>query len=245
VTGRPGSAAVHRAAAILQELATHPEGITAPELSRRLDTAKSSVTDVVSTMLGQDAVTKDDDGVVRLGRQIVRIARGFVGGTRIIEEFPRSCARIPELDGAAVVLAILFGTDSAHIAVREGARPLPLTLTPGMRLPAWSTATGIALLAELPDGRFEGMFTGPAPVSPSGLTFDHQRLLEACATYRRRGWASNEGVEEMQLSSTAATIRVNRRPIAAVGVVRPLGERRPAQDASAVSRLAQDIAAHA
>lgn len=241
----PGSPAVQRAARLLSELAVHPHGLTVPELARRLATAKSSVVDLVSTLVAESAVTRDENGVVRLGGRMVEIASGFVGGTRLIEEFPRACSRVVELDGSAVVLAVRIGGDIAHVAVREGVRPLPLTLTPGMRLPAWSTATGIALLGELSDESVDRLFCDVPATSPSGLTFDPQRLRAARAKYRRHGWASNEGVEEMTLAGTATTVMVEGRVLAAVGVVRPRGEGTRSKDASAIRRLAHDLASRA
>ncbi|MCV7286296.1 helix-turn-helix domain-containing protein [Mycolicibacterium wolinskyi] len=241
----PGSPAVHRAARVLAELAANPHGVSVPELARRLGTAKSSVSDLVSTLLLERAVTRDEQGTVRLGVRIAEIARGFVGGTRLIEEFRPACARISELDGAAVVLAVLVGGDIAHVAVREGDRPLPLTLTPGMRLPAWSTATGIALLTDLPDVVVDRLYQNEPAASPSGLIFDADRLLLARKACRTRGWASNEGVEEMTLAGTAAVVVVDGRPLAAVGVVRAQGSARHATDAAAIGRLAHELASRA
>ncbi|MBN3453506.1 helix-turn-helix domain-containing protein [Mycobacterium sp. DSM 3803] len=242
---RPGSPAVHRAARILAELAANPHGLTVPELARRLGTAKSSVSDLVSTLLEEGAVTRDEQATVRLGARIPEIARGFVGGSRLIDEFRGACSRVTELNGAAIVLAVLVGGDIAHVAVREGDRPLPLTLTPGMRLPAWSTATGIALLSHLPDAVVDRMFQHEPAVSPSGLTFDADRLRLALKVCRSRGWASNDGVEEMALAGTAAAINVGGRTLAAVGIVRALGDATHEKDSAAILRLAGELASHA
>jgi DNA-binding IclR family transcriptional regulator len=228
--------ALRRAARVLGELATHDEPLSVAELSRRLDAPKSSLTDICGALLESDVLVRDLDGRVQLGPALGRIARGLVGGSRLLEVFPRVCAQADGLRGRTIVLAVLADLDAAHLAVRPGARPLALTLKPGMRLPAWSTGTGRALLSALPADVVERMHRGRVPESPSGLTFRLADLMSAVTEAQHRGYAVNA---EMGLVDTASVVGPLNGCVAAVGVIADVGD--PHDDAEPVRELARRL----
>jgi DNA-binding IclR family transcriptional regulator len=237
MTMTPGSPAVRRAARILGELATHDESLSVSELSRRLDTPKSSMTDVCGVLLELDVLVRDLDGRVQLGPALGRIARGLVGGTRLLEIFPRACAEAEGLRGRTIVLAVLADLDAAYLAVRPGTRPLALTLKPGMRLPAWSTGTGRALLSALPVEVVERMHGGRVPESPAGHAFRLTDLMAEVTGAQRRGYASNDELGEREL---AAPIGGLNGCVAAVGSIAGR-DQAGADDAEPVRQLARRL----
>lgn len=219
------SPAVRRAARILSALAIQHEPTGLAELSRRLAMPKSSLADVCGTLVETGMLVRDVDGRLQLGPRLSEIARGLVGGTRLLELFHAETRNAEGLDDRTVVLAILSGNDVAYLSVREGARPLPLTVKPGMRLPAWSTGTGWALLGTLPDAVIVATHDGPVPVSPGGQAFDPDRLLEAVALGRDRGFACNAEAGGMGLVETAALVHGAEGPLAAVASIVDIGAR--------------------
>nr|WP_243868990.1 helix-turn-helix domain-containing protein [Amycolatopsis granulosa] len=241
--GRSGSPAVRRAARVLRELAAQDETVSVAELSRRLDAPKSSLADICGVLLDLGMLTRDLDGGVQVGPAIGRIARGLVGGSRLLEVFPRACAQAPGLRGRTVVLAVLADLDVAYLAVRPGVRPLALTLKPGMRMPAWSTGTGRALLSALPVDVVERMHRGRVPESPSGHPFRLAELTAAVTLAQQRGYASNAELGEMQLAGTAAVVGGLTGCVAAVGSVVDLDQvHDPDEDAEPVRLLARRLA---
>ncbi|MCG5221007.1 IclR family transcriptional regulator domain-containing protein [Streptosporangium sp. KLBMP 9127] len=216
----PGrSPAVRKAARILFELAAHHEAANFAELSRRLAMPKSSLADICGVLLETGVLARDIDGRMQLGARLNEIARGLVGGTPLLELFHAETPHAKGLAGRTVVLAVLSGLDAAYLSVRPGERPLPLTLKPGIRLPAWSTGTGRALLSTLPDPVIREMHTDAAPLSPSGQLFEMERLIEAVGLARARGFASNADLGEMALAGTAAVVYGRGGPLAAVGSI--------------------------
>ncbi|SEG91542.1 DNA-binding transcriptional regulator, IclR family [Thermomonospora echinospora] len=243
--GRAGSPAVHRATRILGELAMHDEPLNVSELSRRVQVPKSSLSDICKVLVDGGMLSRGLDGGLRLGPGITRIARGLVGGSRLLEVFPRICAGARELDGRTVVLAVLRDLDAAYVAVRPGDRPLSLTLKPGMRLPAWSTGTGRALLSALPVDVVERMHSGPVPESPSGHRFRLKDLTAAVTLAQSRGYASSAELGEMSLTGTAALVEGLHGCIAAVGSIADgtrSDEPSPADDSVPIRALAARLA---
>lgn len=240
-SGRNGSPAVRRAAMILSEVATHDESLSVPELGRLLEVPKSSLADVVGVLLDTRMLVRDLDGRVRLGDAIGRIARGLVGGSRLLEVFPRACEQAEDLRGRTIVLAVLEDLDAAYLAVRPGTRPLALTLKPGMRLPAWSTGTGRALLAALPPAAVERMHREGAPESPSGRPFRLSDLMTAVTLAQQRGYASNADFGEMDLAGTAAVVAGINGQVAAIGSIVDIDQADTVDDAEPVCELAKRL----
>lgn len=228
----------------MSALAVEPEPVSVSELSRRLDLPKSSVADTCGVLIETGVLVRDIDGRVQLGPKLSVIARGFVGGSNLLEVFPSVCADAVELRGRTIALGVLMHLDVVYLAVRPGDRPLSLTLKPGMRLPAWSTGTGRALLSELPDATLKAMHADGTPASPSGQPFALDPLIEAVTRARRRGYASNTELGEMGLAGVAALVRVPGGSLAAVSSVADLHHANgddPDRDADAVRTLADRL----
>ncbi|WP_129664792.1 IclR family transcriptional regulator [Phytoactinopolyspora endophytica] len=243
----PGrSPAVRRATRILTELASRPAACSIADLARWTQTPKSSVADICGVLVDAGIVGRELDGRLRLGSRIGTIARGFVGGTDILEHFEAECERVHGLHDRTVVLAALVDTDVAYLAVHRDSEPLPLTLKPGMRLPAWSTGTGLALLSDLPDDTVRELHEHGVPQSPSGRLFDTDDLLAALAVARDRGYASNADTGEMALAGTAALVYGPQGALAAVGSISALNRGRDSdRDAVLVKQLAQRLSIRA
>ncbi|NEE03706.1 IclR family transcriptional regulator [Phytoactinopolyspora halotolerans] len=241
-TGR--SPAVRRATRILTELASRTDACSVADLARLTGTPKSSVADICGVLIETGMVGRELDGRLRLGGRIGDLARGFVGGTDILERFEAECDRIHGLGDMTVVLAVLIDTDVAYVAVRRSGEPLPLTLKPGMRLPAWSTGTGLALLSDLPDDTVRDLHQHGPPLSPSERSFDMDELLTALSVARDRGYASNADTGEMALAGTAVLVHGSQGAIAAVGSVSALDRGRDSdRDAVLVKQLARRLSA--
>jgi DNA-binding IclR family transcriptional regulator len=142
--------AVVKAARILSELAQQPDAMSASDLARRVDMAKSSVSDLCLTLIEEGLLARTSDGRYLLGRHLVELARSLVGGTRLLEVFADACGAIPDADGETVTMSVADGSDIVIVAVRRGSVALPITPKVGLHLPIWTTAAGRALLSATP-----------------------------------------------------------------------------------------------
>lgn len=231
------SPAVRRAAALLTDLAGYPDGSSAPDLARRLGYAKSSTVDLVSTLIGEEALTRDSDGTVRLGQVFTRLARGFVEGTDAAETFTVHANRIDALTGRTVSLAARIDDDLVYLAVRHGDHPTHLTLAPGLRLPLWDgSAAGVALLATESDGAIQSLLSRTSDQWPPTTSPSRANLMDAVRQCRDEGYAESlkpagDVAVVAQLGATALTV-------ATTGIPAPR-----ATDLAATRELA-DLVAH-
>ena len=132
-------------------------------------------------------------------------------------------------------LAVLHGRDVLYlIEERSPGRPLLITDV-GVRLPAVTTASGQAILAQLPRAQLRALFPdasafadgGGGPSTPTAL---RRRLTDV----RLRGWATEEGTVTPGLSSVAQVVLDHvGYPAAAIAITYPAAE----VDPVAVRRL--------
>lgn len=238
----PGrSPAVRRAARVLTLLSGEASGLTASDLSRRLGVPKSSLGDLIGTLAEQRMVTRSADGRVLLGPAVGQIARGFTGGSALLDDFDAECARYSAIDDHVALVATLVGLDVTYLAVRGSTGPLPLTLRAGIRLPAWATATGVALLTTLDDEEIERLHRHDPPTTPEGLSPDIESLMASVSEARSRGFAGDDGLGSVELSGVAALVP-GVAPALAVGLIPRTSsdEKARARD----ERLVRALAAH-
>jgi DNA-binding IclR family transcriptional regulator len=195
---RPGSGslapAVTRAVQILDVLAARPQEALGPsELARLLGLPKSSIANICGALAEAGLVRRVGTGF-SLGRRLAELGGAYLATVDQIEEFYEVSKRLPTGADETVQFAVLDGLEVTYLARHDGRQPVRLTSAVGRRLPAFSTATGKAALASLPDDelarRFAGLTTLPRATRRAHATVDE--LLADLAEVRRRGYAMDD-----------------------------------------------------
>ncbi len=115
--------------------------------------------------------------------------------------------------------SVLDGTDIVFVARVETKRIMSMTLGVGSRLPAWATAMGRILLADLGPAQLEEYFTKVTlePLSDRTVT-DEKKLRTIIHRARRDGWTLVDQEVEEGVRSLAVPIRAAGRAEAALTV---------------------------
>jgi len=235
---------------VLSLLARHTEPLPAGSISRALGLPRSTTYHLLTVLREQGFVTHLPEerryglGVAafELGsayqRQapLQRMARPLLG--RLVDETTHNAH-----------LAILHGRDVLYV-IEERAPGRPLLVTDvGVRLPATLTASGLAMLAELPAQQIRALFPhrdtlvqrdgrGPASVS---------QLRRELTEVRQRGYAVEDSSVSAGLSSVArAVLDHTGHPVAGVAVTYRTDEIDAAERdriVAAVSRVAATLSA--
>ena len=123
--------------------------------------------------------------------------------------------------GHTAQLGVLHGNELLYLLKERPARPETLVTDVGVRLPAHLTASGRAMLANLPAAHVRALFPSAAAFvqrtdrGPRSLA----ELRRVLANERRRGWAVEDGHVTYGFASVAhAVFDHGERPIAAISV---------------------------
>lgn len=190
--------AVSRALTLLERLAGKREPMTLARLADDLALPKSSVHGLCNTLVSFGYLRRQADGAYLIGPRVMGLAEAFISSTDVAREFDALWNDAGSLPEETVVLSVLAGGDALYIGVRNSARPLGVAFTVGMRLPAYLSGSGKAMLSLMPPDEVRRLY-------PDGLQTrltrkgprDVEALLRELAHARRRGYSlDDEAVRE-------------------------------------------------
>ena len=212
--------AVARALTLLDRLARGREPMTLARLSSELGLPKSSVHGLCTTLVSFGYLRRQADGTFLIGPRVMGLAEAFVAGTDVAQEFNALWAASGMTPEETVLLSVLSGNEALYVSVRNSARPLGLAFNVGMRLPAYLSGSGKAMLAQLPGDEVRRRFTGQISnrLTSKGPR-DIDALLKELALTRKRGYSiDDEAVREGVYSFGAPVFDASGDAVAAVAV---------------------------
>jgi DNA-binding IclR family transcriptional regulator len=212
--------AVTRALTLLDRLAQQREPMSLAQLTNELALPKSSVHGLCNTLMSFGYLRRQPDGAFLIGPRVMSLAEAFVSGTDVAQEFSALWANAGTAPEETVVLSVLSGTDALYVAVRNSARPLGLAFNVGMRLPAYLSGSGKAMLAFRAPDEVRKLFVQGLPTH---LTRKGPRevdgLMKELAMIRKRGYSiDDETVREGVYSFGAPVFDAGGEAVAAVAV---------------------------
>ena len=212
--------AVTRALSLLDRLAQQREPMSLAQLTSELALPKSSVHGLCNTLMSFGYLRRQPDGAFLIGPRVMSLAEAFVAGTDVAQEFNALWVNAGASPEETVVLSVLRGGDALYVAVRNSARPLGLAFNVGMRLPAYLSGSGRAMLAwREPDEVRELYAAGlNAHLTRKGPR-EIEALLKELALNRKRGYSiDDEAVREGVYSFGAPVFDASGQAVAGVAV---------------------------
>lgn len=212
--------AVTRALTLLDRLAQQREPMSLAQLTSELALPKSSVHGLCNTLVSFGYLRRQPDGAFLIGPRVMSLAEAFVSGTDVAQEFNALWAELGSAPEESVVLSVLSGGEALYVAVRNSARPLGMAFNVGMRLPAYLSGSGKAMLAHQPPDAVRKLYA-------AGLTThltrkgprDVEALLKELALTRKRGYSiDDETVREGVYSFGAPVFDAAGAVVAGVAV---------------------------
>ena len=212
--------AVARALTLLDRLARGREPMTLARLSSELALPKSSVHGLCTTLVSFGYLRRQADGSFLIGPRVMGLAEAFVAGTNVAQEFSALWGAGGVAPEETVLLSVLSGNEALYVAVRNSTRPLGLAFNGGMRLPAYLSGSGKAMLSQMPAEEVRRRFTGQLSTRlTSKGPRDIEALLKELSLTRRRGYSvDDEAVREGVYSFGAPVFDASGEAVAAIAV---------------------------
>lgn len=119
--------------------------------------------------------------------------------------------------GETVNLVVLLGDEAAFVESVEAQVPLKVGSRVGVRMPASCVSGGKALLAELSDTELKAVFPSEKLQQLTTKSIGTRtELMAELGRVRKRGWATNFGESETDVSGVAVTVssRDGKQPFA-------------------------------
>jgi DNA-binding IclR family transcriptional regulator len=225
-----GSPGVHAVLDVLETLGAAGSQ-TLADLTRQVGISKTTVHRVCGALLERGWVVRDaETGVYALGIRAIGVSAAAAENP-IVVAFRPHAAQLVALHNETVHLTVLDGEDSLFVAKAETTHQVRLVAAIGSRLPAFASASGRVLLADLPSEVIEVTYAGRPLVTPTGRSLGGVRdLVGLLARVRADGFAENIEDTALGLHCIAVPIRDGRgHALAAMTLCVPIGRIAPAR----------------
>lgn len=211
---------VDRALDLLEAMARADRPLGVGELAAATGLAQGTAHRLLRTLQARGYVRRDAARKYALG------ASAFVLGDAAQRSLARSAqphlSELVRLCGETANLAVLEGDEVVYLAQIPSPHSLRMFAEVGRHVPAHTTAVGKVLLAAMPPERARALVarTGLAPRTPKSIT-DADEFMHELAATRERGWASDEGEQELGVRCAAVPVGHGADVVAAMSVSGP------------------------
>ena len=239
----PAVKSAERALRILEVLASIGPAPFA-DLRRELAMPKSSLHALLSTMSSLGWVTHDPHGGFTLGYRARAIGIAGLDDSDVLALTDDLMTTLRDQVDETVHLARLDGRDILYLASKYSHHGLNVRFEIGRRLPAYVTALGKAMLAEVPEERLRDHL--PAVLAPHTVkTIRSPAQLRVELTKARQlGYAEDDEESSLGLHCYAVAVRHGDLPLIAVSCSIPLvrlDDHRPADVVDALLSLKSNL----
>lgn len=208
--------------AVLSLLARQPGPIPAARIAAELGLPRSTTYHLLSVLIERGFVVHlPEERRYGLGLSAFELGSAYTRQAPLARLCRPLLNRLVDAIGESAHLAVLHGRDVLYVVEERAPRRPSLVTDVDVRLPAQITASGRAILAELPPAQVRALFPsagaladldGAGPRTPTEL----RRLLNQV---RRRGYATEEGEVSAGFSSIALAVRDhNARAVAGLAI---------------------------
>jgi DNA-binding IclR family transcriptional regulator len=213
---------VDNALSILQSLRDTGQ-VRVCEVAAELGIARSTAHRLLAMLVYRDFAVQAADRSYRPGPALSAQPLPGEPAQRLREAMRPHMAALCDQVGETVNLTVRLGTQTRFLHTVESSQLLRVGDRQGTFLPAWKTAGGKALLAELHDAQLTALLRTPAGRPPEGMTESDRRILVTeLRVIRDQGYAENIEESESGVCAIGMCVRNTMgEPVAALSVSAP------------------------
>jgi DNA-binding IclR family transcriptional regulator len=239
--------AATRCLRVLRFLASQPEPVPLDRIRRACDLPRSTAYHLLQTMVEEGFVDHlEDEHRFALGVAAFEVGSGYSRQEPLQRLARRLLVSVVDRTHQSAHFAVLHGRDVLYVVEERAPGRASLVTDVGVRLPAHLTASGRAILADLPPAQVRALFPdrsafverhGTGPASPSALR-------TVLAETRQRGHATEDGEVTPGFASVAAAVRDHSgHPVGAVAITYASSDSPSAHSGGLVEAVLQTAAA--
>ncbi|MGI2292733.1 IclR family transcriptional regulator [Paenibacillus sp. GXUN7292] len=238
--------ALERANAVLQLLAEEPLKWKLSELSRHLNISKSTLFSLLQSLERLNWIIRDRSDTYALGPAMGSFGNAYFRQYTIIEEFQRFARPVMQRLQECIQLAELDGNEVLYLSKVEAPAPVQMVSGPGVRLPAYATGLGKAILSTRSNDQIDQLLPAEPFRKYTDYTIDSAKsLFIDIEKVRQTGYATDIQEVVMGFGCIAAPIKkLNGEAAAAVSCSIPIHhwETKKEQAAKEMLQLASQLA---
>ncbi|SIS18906.1 transcriptional regulator, IclR family [Williamsia sterculiae] len=176
--------------------AANDTGATTSEVARSSSLARPTAHRLLTSLLGEGFVDRDNaSGRWFLGPELYLLGASASARYEISSQARPSVLRMAEATGESAFFVARRGDESVCLVREDGSFPIrSFVLYEGARFPLGVVASGLAILAFLPDPEIEEFLSRVDLAATRGPSYTSDAVCARVEQTRRRGYAVNPGL---------------------------------------------------
>ena len=207
---------------IFEQFADHPGELTLSDISTNLDIPKSTLSPILYTLAVRGYLSADALGRYSIGASTYLLGRSFLSQFHFLDEVERILEKLTAVCMEASHFATLAEGDILYLKKVESPQPIRMVSTVGLKLPAYSTSLGKALLADCTREELDSLYpNGFTALTPNTVT-DPDVFYAQLQDVRKTGFAYEVEESNEYIRCIAVPVRKDGRIVAAISVATPV-----------------------
>jgi IclR family acetate operon transcriptional repressor len=211
-----------------------------------LGVARSTAHRILTTMEAEGLLSKNAASRYEPGPLLLELGMRLIGVTDLTSQARPVLEHLNEITSETIHLVLLDGDEIVFVDGVEGTRPLRVGLRIGERTPAFISAAGKVLLAELDDAAIRALHKGSTFKAGTDKSLKSlSGLMREVSLARQHGYATNFSESEEDLTAISVAVPAKGRPsTVAISLSAPssrLGPKEVPGMVHAVAEAAQDL----
>ncbi|WP_329096995.1 IclR family transcriptional regulator [Actinomadura citrea] len=219
---RNQSSSLRRALAVLDHVRDHAgaRGVSLTRIADDLDISKSTVLRLAQPLIDGGLLARDrETGWFRLGHGALRLGQAYLSTLDMRSVAADPLRRLQHLAGETCHLVVYEAPDVVYIDKVENEHNVRMASRVGLRMPAYRTAVGKAVLAWLGEDDLQRVVAAGMPARTERTITDPARLAAELERVRLTGYAVDDRENEPEVRCVAAPIFDHTdRPVGALSV---------------------------
>lgn len=199
-----GIQVIARAAAVLRAVADRRDGIGLSELSREVGLPRSTTHRIAAALEAEEMLSSGTGGKMRIGPALIRL--GAAERLDLRAEARPHIETLSERLEETVDLAVLEGEEVLFLDQVSSPQRLRAVSAIGSLFPAYCTANGKALLAQLPPGAVKALLPARLPARTPNTITSRAKLEAELKAVRERGVAVDREEHTLGICAVGATV---------------------------------------
>jgi IclR family KDG regulon transcriptional repressor len=238
--------AVDRALNVLLCFSRDTPELTMTQIAENVELNKSTVHRLLATLERKRFIERNPNtGSYKLGIRMLQMAYLTMEANDLRKLASPFMNRLCEQHGENVNLAVLDENDVLYLDVIESPKRVKLAASVGQRLPAFSTASGKAILAYLPVEGVRHILSLGMPQHTEYTITSPEALFEDLNLIKQQGYAISTQEYEEGINAIAAPLFDSRgNPIGSISVAGPtyrLSREKMIEISSSILEVAREI----
>jgi len=189
--GSAGVMSARRAIALIEQFAATDAWLSLSDLHARTGYPRSSLHGLLHTLNESGWLQVDPGGTrYRLGVRALICGMAYVDRDPVMPFATEALEQVRDATGFTAHYARRYGAEVVYLETRESRLSIRLVSRVGRTLPAFATALGKALLAELTHDEIDALLPATLPALTPYTVTRRDALHRECAEARERGYAA-------------------------------------------------------